>query len=208
MTAAPPAGGRRPGQRDYSRVRLDDAEIAAGRYKEFLGGKAAGWDARGAFQCALLEHLGLRPGDTLLDIGCGPIRGGVHFIRFLDAGGYRGVDYNPSFVAAAQRAASAIPPLAGDCEPDALAAMATLRIDGIGDGASVARAPNSDTPPRLRLRAVGTDARVRWLVNGRLAGETRGGRAWSHAFATPGEQRITALADGGAWDEVTLHVLR
>ena len=112
MTAAPPAGGRRPGQRDYSRVRLDDAEIAAGRYKEFLGGKAAGWDARGAFQCALLEHLGLRPGDTLLDIGCGPIRGGVHFIRFLDAGGYRGVDYNPSFVAAAQALVAGDPALA------------------------------------------------------------------------------------------------
>ena len=98
--------------------------------------------------------------------------------------------------------------MAADCEPDALAAMATLRIDGVGDGARVARAPNSDVAPRLRLRAVGTDARVRWLVNGRLAGETRGGRAWTHAFATTGTQRITALADGGAWDELTLHIVR
>ena len=46
------------------------------------------------------------------------------------------------------------------------------------------------------------------LVNGRLAGETRGGRAWTHAFATTGTQRITALADGGAWDELTLHIVR
>ena len=129
-----------------------------------------------------------------------------HVRRRVDIARWPALAY--PWLPSAQRAASAIPPLAGDCEPDALAAMATLRIDGIGDGASVARAPNSDTPPRLRLRAVGTDARVRWLVNGRLAGETRGGRAWSHAFAAPGEQRITALADGGAWDEVTLHVLR
>ena len=113
MTASPPRDGRPPGQRDYSRVQLDDAQIAAGRYKQFLGGKAAGWDARGAFQRALLEHLGLRPADTLLDIGCGPIRGGVHLIRFLDAGGYHGVDFNPSFVAAAHKLVADDPALSG-----------------------------------------------------------------------------------------------
>ncbi len=111
MTTPPPGDGRRPGQRDYSRVQLDDAQIASGRYKDFLGGKAAGWDARGAFQPALLQHLGLRRDDALLDIGCGPIRGGVHFIRFLDAGRYTGVDFNPSFVTAAQRLVAADPAL-------------------------------------------------------------------------------------------------
>lgn len=103
MTRPPADGTRGRGQRDYSRVQLDDAQIAAGGYKAFLGGKAAGWDARGAFQLALLEHLGLERGDSLLDIGCGPIRGGVHLIRFLDAGGYTGIDFNASFIAAAQR---------------------------------------------------------------------------------------------------------
>jgi penicillin-binding protein 1C len=72
----------------------------------------------------------------------------------------------------------------------------------------LARAPNSGRPPRLKLRAMGTDSRVRWLVNGRLVGETRGARAWSHVFDIPGEQRITALADGGAWDELTISVIR
>ena len=109
---------------------------------------------------------------------------------------------------ASQRRAAAIPPLASDCADDAFAAMATLRIDGAADGSRLARAPNSDRPPRLALRAIGTDARVRWLVNGRLVAETRGARAWSHVFDTPGEQRITALADGGAWDELTLRVVR
>ncbi|WP_043800809.1 hypothetical protein, partial [Arenimonas malthae] len=69
------------------------------------------------------------------------------------------------------------------------------------------RAPGSATPPTLRLRALGTAARVRWLVNGRLAGETLGARPWTHAFDTPGEQRITALADTGAWAELSLRVL-
>ncbi len=108
----------------------------------------------------------------------------------------------------AQRRAAAIPALADDCSVDALAAMETLRIDGPGNGSRLARAPNSDKPPLLHLRAIGTDARVRWLVNGRLAGETRGGRPWSHAFAETGEQRITALADTGAWAELTLQVVR
>ena len=109
---------------------------------------------------------------------------------------------------AATRRASAIPPLAPDCAPDALAAMETLRIDGPGDGARLARAPGSATPATLRLRALGTEARVRWLVNGRLAGETRGARYWTHAFPDPGPQRITALADTGAWAELNLRVVR
>lgn len=101
MTTPPSPGSGR--SRDYSRVQLDDAQIDAGAYKNFLGGRGEGWEARGAFQLELLRHLGLQPEHSLLDIGCGPIRGGVHFIRYLDAGGYRGVDYNPSFIEAARR---------------------------------------------------------------------------------------------------------
>jgi cyclopropane fatty-acyl-phospholipid synthase-like methyltransferase len=51
----------------------------------------------------LLRSRGLEPSSTLLDIGCGPLRAGVHFIRYLDSGNYFGFDYNTSFVAAAQQ---------------------------------------------------------------------------------------------------------
>lgn len=108
---------------------------------------------------------------------------------------------------AQERRASAIPALAPDCAPDALAAIESLRIEGPADGSRLARAPGSTTPPTLRLRALGTAARVRWLVNGRLAGETLGARPWTHAFESAGEQRITALADTGAWAELSLRVL-
>ncbi|MBW8312532.1 MAG: penicillin-binding protein 1C, partial [Rhizobium sp.] len=108
---------------------------------------------------------------------------------------------------AQERRGSAIPPLASDCAPDALAAAESLRIEGPANGSRLARAPGSTTPPTLRLRALGTTARVRWLVNGRLAGETLGARPWTHAFDTAGEQRITALADTGAWAELSLRVL-
>ena len=109
---------------------------------------------------------------------------------------------------AAERRASAIPPLAPDCAPDALAGLETLRIDGLADGSRLARPPGSARPVTVRLRALGTQARVLWLVDGRLAGETRAGGAWTHAFDTPGEHRITALADTGAFDELGVRVLR
>jgi len=39
----------------------------------------------------LLRH-GLQPHHTYLDIGCGPLRGGIPVIDYLDAGNYTGVD--------------------------------------------------------------------------------------------------------------------
>lgn len=87
---------------DYSKVQLSAEEIGAEEYKKHLGGGAEQWEKRGAFQVELLRHFGLDPTSSLLDFGCGPVRSGVHFIRFLEAGNYRGVDYNPSFIEAAQ----------------------------------------------------------------------------------------------------------
>ncbi len=50
------------------------------------------WDEIGALQFEFLAANGLRPESTLFDLGCGTLRGGRHFIRFLDAGNYTGVD--------------------------------------------------------------------------------------------------------------------
>lgn len=90
-------------RRDYSTIHMDAAQIASGEYKNHLGGRAAGWDKRGAFQLELLRFMGLEQSDRLLDVGCGPIRAGVHFIRHLETGHYTGVDFNPSFIEAASR---------------------------------------------------------------------------------------------------------
>jgi SAM-dependent methyltransferase len=54
----------------------------------------------------LLRSRGLLPTSTLLDIGCGPLRAGIPFIRYLDTGNYFGFDYNMSFITAAERAVS------------------------------------------------------------------------------------------------------
>ncbi|MFT3730994.1 MAG: class I SAM-dependent methyltransferase [Hyphomicrobium sp.] len=87
----------------YTDLVLDEKAIARGDYKQHLGGGSEGWDARGRFQLELLRAGGLQTSSNLLDIGCGPLRAGVHFIRYLDAGHYYGFDYNPSFVSAGQR---------------------------------------------------------------------------------------------------------
>lgn len=112
------------------------------------------------------------------------------------------------WLAATERHAASLPALSPDCVPDALARIENLRIEGPAEGSAIARAPNSPTPPQLRLRALGTQDRVRWLINGELAGESRASNGFVHAFAEAGEQRIVALADSGAWAELNIRVLR
>ncbi len=50
------------------------------------------WEEIGILQFEILVRHGLDPKHTLLDIGCGTLRGGRHFIRFLDVGNYTGID--------------------------------------------------------------------------------------------------------------------
>ena len=50
------------------------------------------------FQLEFLIARGLSPGDQFMDIGCGCLRGGRHFIDYLDAGRYYGVDISAEVV--------------------------------------------------------------------------------------------------------------
>jgi cyclopropane fatty-acyl-phospholipid synthase-like methyltransferase len=84
---------------DYAR-QLTPEEIAGGAHRQFVGGL---WDEMGALQHAFLVAQGLRPGHRLADIGCGALRGGVHFIRYLVQGGYFGLDSNASLLEAGRR---------------------------------------------------------------------------------------------------------
>jgi SAM-dependent methyltransferase len=58
--------------------------------------KAVGglWDEIGHLQFEFLVARGLRPEHCLLDVGCGSLRGGIHFIRYLETGHYYGIDKN------------------------------------------------------------------------------------------------------------------
>ncbi|MDH5823217.1 penicillin-binding protein 1C [Luteimonas sp. RD2P54] len=109
---------------------------------------------------------------------------------------------------AATRRASTLPALAPDCAPDGRDAVASLRIDGLDDGATLARAPGSAHGARLSLRALGAPGRVQWLLDGRWIGETRGTRPLLREFGEPGAHTLTALADSGAWTRVRFRVVR
>jgi penicillin-binding protein 1C len=107
-----------------------------------------------------------------------------------------------------ERQRTTLPPLAAQCAPDALERIASVRIDGIGDGATIARAPGSEKPAQLSLKALGATGRVLWLVNGKLEGDTPAGHAFVHSFADAGPQTITALSASGAYSQVGIRVLR
>lgn len=56
------------------------------------------WDQLGQLQFNYLRRKGLLPDMRLLDMGCGCLRGGVHFIRYLNAGNYYGMDLSQSLL--------------------------------------------------------------------------------------------------------------
>jgi Cyclopropane fatty acid synthase and related methyltransferases len=76
--------GRKLGRKVY--------RLRSGEY--YFSGKSVGmrWDEMGLLQFKFLVENGLQPHHRLLDVGCGSLRGGVHFIRYLDDGNYYGVD--------------------------------------------------------------------------------------------------------------------
>ena len=109
---------------------------------------------------------------------------------------------------AATRRASSVPALASDCPVDGLDRIQTLHIDGIADHASIAKPPNSDKPPQLRLRALGAQGTVSWLVNQRLTATSNASQPVELSFPDPGTQTITALTDRGVYQQIEIRVLR
>jgi len=54
------------------------------------------WDDHRDFQIRMLKSLGLSPSHRFLELGCGPMTGGIPVIDYLDAGNYIGVDIRSS----------------------------------------------------------------------------------------------------------------
>lgn len=111
------------------------------------------------------------------------------------------------WLSAAARRASRLPPRSPDCVDDGREAVAELRIEGLEDGVALARPEGSRAPVRVSVRAIGSEARVQWLLDGRWIGETRGAGRLMPAFDTPGAHRLTALAESGAWASLEFRLL-
>jgi SAM-dependent methyltransferase len=69
---------------------------------ELMVGPLGFWHALQRYQLQLLQTNGLKPHHTLLDIGCGPLQGGIAFIKYLEPNGYAGIDIGQDRIAAAQ----------------------------------------------------------------------------------------------------------
>jgi SAM-dependent methyltransferase len=74
----------------------------AGR-RHSLVGRSELWPMKRAFQIDFLRRQGLQPGHTVLDIGCGSLRGGAALIAYLEPGGYSGIDVRESVLAEARQ---------------------------------------------------------------------------------------------------------
>ncbi|MBL1216991.1 MAG: class I SAM-dependent methyltransferase [Planctomycetes bacterium] len=59
---------------------------------EAVGGM---WEEIGQLQFDFLVNEGLQSHHTMLDLGCGTLRGGRHFIGHLNPGNYHGMDISP-----------------------------------------------------------------------------------------------------------------
>jgi len=63
--------------------------VSKGEHRDVIGGM---WDELGTWQFEFCRSMGLRSSHYLLDVGCGSLRGGVHFVRFLETDHYAGIE--------------------------------------------------------------------------------------------------------------------
>jgi len=71
------------------------AAVARGEHRGVIGGM---WEEIGDLQIDYLKSQGLKPQNTLLDIGCGSLRLGVRAVEFLNSGNYWGTDISPALL--------------------------------------------------------------------------------------------------------------
>jgi hypothetical protein len=64
-------------------------------HRDYVGGA---WDELGVIQFDFLVAQGLKPEHVLIDVACGSLRAGVHFIPYLDVGNYLGIDRQPLLI--------------------------------------------------------------------------------------------------------------
>lgn len=71
--------------------------IADRGHRAVVGGM---WDEIGGLQRDFLIGQGLRPRDSVLDIGCGSLRGGVTLAKYLKPRNYYGLDISEALISA------------------------------------------------------------------------------------------------------------
>jgi SAM-dependent methyltransferase len=90
-------------RRRVYRMRLYIPGLRERHILETMIGPVGAWEQLQAFQLRVLKTNGLKPHHRLIDIGCGPLQGGIAFIQYLETGKYVGVDRSSRNLSAAYR---------------------------------------------------------------------------------------------------------
>lgn len=118
---------------DYDR-QLNSDDVEANEHRTFVGGL---WDEVGEWQLQLMIQQGqLTPNMTLLDLGCGAFRGGVHFIPYVYPNHYYALDINASLIKAGlekelPQVGISLPPSHVLCRDDFDASSFNVRFDRV-----------------------------------------------------------------------------
>jgi len=88
---------------DWDEYTFTEEQIKNEDYKATIGGGKEQWDKRGMYQLLCMAHFGMTPEHTFIDIGCGPLRAGDYFIRYLEKENYTGYEYNRDYTVIAKR---------------------------------------------------------------------------------------------------------
>lgn len=87
---------------DSTKRRIKSLPMFEAHRLDMMIGPIGHWEAMRKYHFDLLKQMGLEPRHTLLDIGCGPLCGGIPFIDYLRAGNYTGIDLRSEVIAEAR----------------------------------------------------------------------------------------------------------
>ncbi|MBN1442300.1 MAG: class I SAM-dependent methyltransferase [Planctomycetes bacterium] len=90
-------------RRKYALLRRLIPRIREQDRRDRLAGPLGYWQRLQSYQLGFLKSMGLAPHHSLLDIGCGPLQGGLAFIEYLEPNNYVGIDRRPEPLAEGYR---------------------------------------------------------------------------------------------------------
>jgi hypothetical protein len=178
------------------------AGVLAIGHRDYVGGM---WEEMGQLQFDFLLSRGLEPHHVLLDIACGSLRGGVHFIRYLDPGNYLGIEKEKALIKRAL--ARELPPEVREEKRPELVVSGTFAFERFSKQADFSLAQslfthlNSEDVERClsKLRA-NVAAGHQLFATFAPGARTNEGRSHARAsfFYTAGE--LEAIGDRGGFD--------
>ncbi len=114
---------------NYYNLDRSSRAVAKGTHRQLIGGF---WEELGELQFEFVRERGLARDDRVLDIGCGCLRGGVHFVRYLEPRCYFGMDLSQDLLDAGYDSELAMAGLANKVARENLLASDSFEFDRFG----------------------------------------------------------------------------